>query len=140
MWLGFNQYQSNLAFDGKLGHHSKVSRFQLPCLSSSDTSKTISFPSYSSYSHPSFLFDGSTNYSCTSRSTSLVFTYEGNSLNLGLLPLTNPSNDQAYYYGCGPYQQSGTMYMYICCIGNPVPFPHPFIAKFVTARTTKCHG
>ena len=63
-----------------------------------------------------------------------------------MLPLTNPSNDQAYYYGCGPYQQGlllpstyhGTMY--ICCIGNPVPSPHPFIAKFVTARITKCHG
>ena len=121
----------------------KVSRFQLPCSSTSDTSKTISTPSCS---HASFSFDGSTNYSGTSRSTSLSFAYEDNSLNLGTLPPTNPFNDQAYYYGCGPYQQGllppsnyhGTMYTH--CIGNPVPSPYPFIAKFITARITKCQG
>ena len=63
----------------------------------------------------------------------MSFAYEGNSLNLGILPPvpTNPSNDQAYYYGCGPYQQGllppsiyhGTMYTH--CIGNPVPSPQP---------------
>ena len=68
----------------------KVSRFQLPCSSTSDTSKTISTPSYS---HASFSFDRHPNYSGTLRSTSLSFAYEGNCLNLGMLPPTNPSND-----------------------------------------------
>ena len=76
----------------------KVSLFQLHV-------RLLLIPLKPSYSHASFTFDGHPNYFGTSRSISISFAYEGNSLNLGTLAPTNPSNDQAYYYGCGPYQQ-----------------------------------